>query len=103
MLWELHINGSYIWNGTVLAGLEAQEPKKQLKDSIMQGNRWLGKVSFCVCKLSVRRAALNAARCHTLDATGVDSSSASAAFMKYDVSRNESWDMVILDPPKLAL
>ncbi|GKB23859.1 hypothetical protein Tco_0863260, partial [Tanacetum coccineum] len=64
---------------------------------------WLGKVSFCVCKLNVRRAALNAARGHTLDATCVDSSSASAAFIKYDVSRNESWDMVILDPPKLAL
>ncbi|GJT01226.1 hypothetical protein Tco_0822395 [Tanacetum coccineum] len=82
----------------VLAGLEAQEPKKQLKDSFSAGNSgWERCLSLCV-----RRAALNAARCHTLDATGVDSSSASAAFMKYDVSRNESWDMVILDPPKLA-
>ncbi|GKC44687.1 hypothetical protein Tco_1062409 [Tanacetum coccineum] len=41
---------------------------------------------FVMC---VRGAALNAARGHTLDVTGV--------------SRHQSWDMVILDPPKLAL
>ncbi|PWA56044.1 S-adenosyl-L-methionine-dependent methyltransferases superfamily protein [Artemisia annua] len=71
--------------------------------------------------------ALNAARGHALDVTGVDSSSPAlelanqnialnnldpgrisflkqdaTAFMKNAASRNEAWDIVILDPPKLA-
>ncbi|GKD26653.1 hypothetical protein Tco_1232867 [Tanacetum coccineum] len=55
---------------------------------------------FVMC---VRRAALNAARGHTLDVTGVSRHQYPATFTKNAVSRNESWDMVILDPPKLAL
>nr|GFA58871.1 ribosomal RNA large subunit methyltransferase I [Tanacetum cinerariifolium] len=71
--------------------------------------------------------ALNAARVHALEVTGVDSSSPAmelanqnialnnldpgrisflkqdaTAFMKSTASRNEARDIVILDPPKLA-
>ncbi|GKC70695.1 ribosomal RNA large subunit methyltransferase I, partial [Tanacetum coccineum] len=98
-----------------------QRENRQFLSTISDGQRVLDMCCY------TGGFALNAARGHALEVTGVDSSSPAlelanqnialnnldpgrisflkqdaTAFMKNAASRNEAWDIVILDPPKLA-